>query len=77
MSDTQIQNALPAGCEQTILDIIQSNVTVLSQDALNNNFDTCATLSEILRTPPLECKGAEWDKVIPIRRYYKADRFGR
>jgi hypothetical protein len=30
MSDTQCQNALPASCEQTILDIIQSNVTTYS-----------------------------------------------
>jgi hypothetical protein len=77
MSDTQCQNALPGACEQTILDIIQSNVTILSQAALNNNFDTCATLSEILRTPPAECKGAEWDNVIPIREYYGANRFRR
>jgi hypothetical protein len=77
MSDMQCQNALPAGCEQTILDIIQSNVTELSQDALNNNFDTCATVSEILLIPPSECKGAEWDNVIPIREYYEANRFGR
>lgn len=77
MSDTQCQNALPGACEETILDIIQSNVTILSQAALNNNFDTCATLSEILRTPPSECKGAEWDTVIPIREYYEANRFRR
>lgn len=52
-------------------------VTILSQAVLNNNFDTCATLSEILRIPPAECKGAEWDNVIPIREYCGANRFRR
>jgi hypothetical protein len=64
-SDTLCQNVLPGDCEQAIL----GNVTGLPQAALDNNFDTCAALTEVLRIPPLECKGAEWDSVMAVRRY--------
>ena len=68
-SDTLCQNVLPGDCEQAILDTIQGNVTGLPQVALDNNSDTCAALTEVLRIPPSECKGAEWDNVIAVRRY--------
>jgi hypothetical protein len=67
--DTQCQGVLPNGCIQTILDIIQSNVTAMSQAALNDDIHTCPTLSEILRIPPPECKGAERRNAIAVRKY--------
>jgi hypothetical protein len=76
VSDTQCQDVLPNGCTQTILDIIESNVTALSQAALNDDIHTCSTLSEILRIPPSECKGAEWHNVIAVRKYCHKELLG-
>jgi hypothetical protein len=53
------QNVLPDDCEQTIFDLIQSNITALSNATLDDSFRTWATLSNILRTPLLECKEAK------------------
>lgn len=69
-SDSLCQNVHPGECENTILNIIRSNVTVLPEDALDNNFDPCTSLAGILRTPPEECHGAEWNNIFAIRELF-------
>ncbi len=69
-ADNLCQNVLPGDCENTLIDVIQNNVSLLPQSALDNNFETCATLRDFLQTPPAECAGAEWDNVIAIRRWF-------
>lgn len=60
--------ALPDGCEDALIDALRTNVTILSEEQLSDNTSTCSSLTQVLQTPPTECKGAVWDEVVAIRK---------
>lgn len=59
---------LPGACLVAIRHHLSSNVTILPEQALNDNTGSCSTVADAIRTPPEECKGYEWDEVITTRR---------